>query len=100
MEDYYLRIGKASDLKNSKDRVVFRLLEIFPGVLSWGTLILSVILSWKKPVLVAIFIIMKIATKTGFFQERITDKIKVPQERTPGKISNKRKTTRSFEFFK
>ena len=57
MEDSYLRIGKASDLKSSKDRAIFRLLEIFPGAFSWGTLILAVFLSWKKPILVAIFII-------------------------------------------
>ncbi len=58
MEDYYLSIGRASDLRNSKDRVIFRLLEIFPGVLSWGTLILAILLSWKKPAFVAVFIIM------------------------------------------
>jgi hypothetical protein len=57
-KDYYLKISKASVLKSSKERVLFRFLEIFPGALSWGTLILVVILSWKKPVLIAIFIIM------------------------------------------
>ena len=59
-KDYYLRISKASVLKNSKERALFRFLEIFPGALSWGTLILVVILSWKKPILVAIFIILYI----------------------------------------
>ena len=58
MEDSYLRIGKASDLKNLKERATFRLLEILPGFLSWGTLTLAIILSWKKPVWVAVFIIM------------------------------------------
>lgn len=57
MEDYYLKISKASDLKSSKDRAVFRLLEIFPGAFSWGVLILVTILSWKKPFWIAIFII-------------------------------------------
>lgn len=35
-----------------------RLLEILPGTLSWGTLILFTVLSWKLPALVAIFIII------------------------------------------
>jgi cellulose synthase/poly-beta-1,6-N-acetylglucosamine synthase-like glycosyltransferase len=58
MKDYYLRVGKTSDLKSSKDRAIFRLLEIFPGAFSWGTLILAIVLSWKKPVWIAIFIII------------------------------------------
>lgn len=45
-------------MKSSKERALFRFFEIFPGALSWGTLILVAILSWKKPVLVAIFIIL------------------------------------------
>jgi len=56
-DDYYLKIGKASDLKNPKERFLFRLLEILPGALSWGILILVVFLSWKKPLWVSIFII-------------------------------------------
>lgn len=55
--DYYLKISKASDLKSSKDRTIFRLFEIFPGALSWGTLILVIFLSWRKPIWIAIFII-------------------------------------------
>ncbi len=35
-----------------------RIWEIFPGMLSWGTLILVVFLSWQKPVWIAIFIIL------------------------------------------
>lgn len=58
MENDYLRVGKASDLKSSRDRVVFRLLEMLPGVLSWLSLILVVFLSWKKPVWISIFIIV------------------------------------------
>jgi len=57
-KDYYLKIGRASDLKNPKKRILFRLFEIFPGALSWGILILAVILSWKKPLWVAFFIII------------------------------------------
>jgi hypothetical protein len=53
----YLKIGKASDLKNRKEKIIFRIFEIFPGILSWGVLFLVILLSWKKPVWIAIFII-------------------------------------------
>ena len=56
MQDY-LRIGRASEL-SGKDRIIYRLLEILPGLLSWGTIISVIVLSWKKPVWVAIFIIL------------------------------------------
>jgi hypothetical protein len=56
--NYYLEVGKASDLKNWKDRAIFRTFEIFPGALSWGALCLAVLLSWKQPLLVAVFIIL------------------------------------------
>jgi len=56
-DNYYLKIGKASDLKSSKDRALFRFFEALPGVLSWGTLILVFFLSWLKPFFIAIFII-------------------------------------------
>ena len=55
--DYYLKIGRASDLKEPKERFLFRLFEIFPGALSWSILILAVFLSWKKPLWTAVFII-------------------------------------------
>jgi hypothetical protein len=55
--DYYLKISQASDLKNPKERLVFRLFEVLPGAVSWGILILSIFLSWKKPLWVAVFII-------------------------------------------
>ena len=54
----YLKIGNALDLKNEKGRIVYKLLEVFPGFLSWATLILLFILSWQKPVWVAIFAII------------------------------------------
>ncbi len=53
----YLRIGTARDLENPKERFIFRLFEIFPGVLSWGTLSLAVFLSWRMPTFVSFFII-------------------------------------------
>lgn len=57
MQKYYLKIGRAADLKNKKERIIFRLLEILPGLTSWGTLILLGFLSWLKPIWIAIFII-------------------------------------------
>ncbi|PIP24815.1 MAG: hypothetical protein COX34_02240 [Candidatus Nealsonbacteria bacterium CG23_combo_of_CG06-09_8_20_14_all_36_12] len=56
-DDYYLKIGKASDLKSSKDRALFRFFEILPGALSFLTLFLVILLSWLKPVWTAYFII-------------------------------------------
>ncbi len=53
---YFLKVGKASDLKN-RDKTLYRLLEILPGALSWGTIFLLVALSFWEPVWVAIFII-------------------------------------------
>lgn len=53
----YFHAGRASDLEG-KDRVLYRIFEIIPGLLSWGSLILVVFLSFWKPVLAAIFIIL------------------------------------------
>jgi cellulose synthase/poly-beta-1,6-N-acetylglucosamine synthase-like glycosyltransferase len=57
MDDYYMKIGTARDLKNTKDRMFFRFLEILPGFLSWTTLITAVLMCWLKPYFAAIFII-------------------------------------------
>lgn len=57
-QDYYLKIGRATDLKNPKERFLFRLFEIFPGALSWGVLFLAIFLSWKQPFWIAVFIII------------------------------------------
>ena len=57
MNKSYIKIGFARDIENSKDRKVFRFFEILPGVLSWGTILLVIFLSWQKPVWVAFFII-------------------------------------------
>ena len=57
MDKSYLKIGKASDLKSPKDRALFRFFEILPGALTWGSLLLVIILSWKKPLWIAGFII-------------------------------------------
>ncbi|HHE76730.1 MAG TPA: glycosyltransferase family 2 protein [Candidatus Parcubacteria bacterium] len=50
-------MGRAADLKDKKERTIFRLLEIFPGAVSWLILILAVFLSWKEPFLISIFVI-------------------------------------------
>ncbi|MDP2709060.1 MAG: glycosyltransferase family 2 protein [bacterium] len=53
----YLKISKAADLADERDRKLYRVLEIFPGFLSWFTLIALLFFSWLKPVWVAYFII-------------------------------------------
>lgn len=53
----YLHIGRASELENSKQRKIYRALEILPGFLVWLTLGLVVFLSHTTPVFAAIFII-------------------------------------------
>ena len=53
----YLDISKASDLKNKKDRIIYRFFEMIPGLLSLGTLFGVLIFSWLFPAQVAIFII-------------------------------------------
>jgi len=53
----YLNLSWAQDLKNPKEKILYRFFEIFPGALSWGTLGGAFILSWLAPVVVAIFII-------------------------------------------
>jgi len=52
----YLKIGKAIELIG-RDKRLYRILEIVPGFLSWGTLLTLLILSYFKPVWVAFFII-------------------------------------------
>jgi len=54
----YLELSRFSDVKSSRDRAFFRLFEILPGFLSWGTLIIAFLLSWLAPIAVAIFIII------------------------------------------
>ncbi len=51
-----LRIGRADELIG-KDRVIYRALEILPGILSWGTIIGAIVASYYIPYYAAIFII-------------------------------------------
>ena len=57
MVPYYLKIGRASDLINKKERITYRFFEILPGAISWLTLFLAIFLSWLKPIWIAFFII-------------------------------------------
>lgn len=52
-----LHIGRASEL-TGKDRVLYRVLEMTPGLLAWGTIIACVFLSYYAPFYAAIFIIV------------------------------------------
>jgi hypothetical protein len=56
-EKYYIKVGRASDLENRKERLIYRLLEMLPGILVWITLILMVLFSWKLPFWASVFII-------------------------------------------
>jgi hypothetical protein len=55
---YYIRVGKATDLKDRRDYLLYRFFEIIPGAISWLTILGSIILSYFWPVFIAIFIIL------------------------------------------
>lgn len=57
MDKDYIKIGFARDIKNPKERRVFRFLETLPGILSWGTILLMIFFSYRHPVWIALFII-------------------------------------------
>src|SRR4030042_5515351 len=57
-EKYYINVGRASDLKNKKERFIYRLFEILPGAIVWATLFLMVLASWLAPYWAAVFIIV------------------------------------------
>jgi hypothetical protein len=52
----FLKIGKATDLQG-KDRLIYRILEIIPGFLSWSTLFGLTILAYFQPTWVAYFLL-------------------------------------------
>lgn len=58
MAHEYLTNGRASDITDRRDRFLYRLLEIQPGVLAWLTLVAVVAASYWIPVYAAIFIIV------------------------------------------
>ncbi|MDA1337719.1 MAG: glycosyltransferase family 2 protein [bacterium] len=57
LPENYSHIGKASDLKNTQDRRLYRLLEMFPGILTWSTFAFAILFSWLQPLWVAFFMI-------------------------------------------
>jgi hypothetical protein len=56
-KNFYLNIGRASEITDKKERRLYRMLEILPAFLSWLTLFLVILLSWLLPFWIAIFII-------------------------------------------
>lgn len=54
----YYHVGRASDLPNKGDRTLYRFFECVPGILSWGTIIVAILLSYFAPFAAAIFIII------------------------------------------
>ena len=46
---YYTRIGQANDLKNAKERAIYRIFETLPAILAWGTLLGTIFLSYFAP---------------------------------------------------
>lgn len=54
----YTKIGYAHDVKDRSWRLIYKMLEIFPAFLAWGTLALLVVFSFIYPEFVAIFIII------------------------------------------
>src|SRR3989344_6281054 len=55
--DYYLKVARASDLKDAKERFLFRFFEMLPGFFSLGTIGLLVFLSWRLPEIASVLII-------------------------------------------
>jgi len=53
----YLYVSNYKDLQNKKERFLYRLFEMFPGLLIWGTFGLAVLVSWWEPIWAAFFII-------------------------------------------
>lgn len=56
-EYYYLKVGRASDLTDAKERLIYRAFEMVPAALAWATLAAMVLLSRFAPVFTAFFII-------------------------------------------
>ncbi len=52
----YFKVGRASDL-SGRDRIIYRILEIFPGSLAWLTILGIIFLSIYFPIAAAYFII-------------------------------------------
>jgi hypothetical protein len=57
-EKYYVRIGRATDLKKTPDYATYRLLEIMPGALVWLTFAAMIAASYWLPAWAAGFMIL------------------------------------------
>lgn len=55
LPENYSHIGRASDLKHTRDRRLYRFLEMLPGILVWTTFAAAILFSWLQPVWVAFF---------------------------------------------
>ncbi|MFY9457930.1 MAG: glycosyltransferase family 2 protein [Candidatus Spechtbacterales bacterium] len=53
----YLSTGGHGDLPKGNDRLLYRFLEMIPGILIWATFALAIFLSWASPIFVAFFIL-------------------------------------------
>ncbi len=53
----YLRLGRASELEDPVERARYRRLEMFPGIIAWGTIAAVVLGAWAVPAWVSLFII-------------------------------------------
>ena len=56
-KNFYLNIGRASEITDKRERRFYWMLEILPAFLSWLTLFLVILFSWLLPFWIAIFII-------------------------------------------
>ncbi|HWA64637.1 MAG TPA: hypothetical protein VG866_02215 [Candidatus Paceibacterota bacterium] len=56
--EYYLSVGRASDLSKPSERRLYRFFEILPGLLAWLTLAAVIAISFWAPVFAAFFIIV------------------------------------------
>jgi hypothetical protein len=56
-EKYYLKVGRAGDLRDKKERRLYRFLEMLTGLISLTILFSAVVFSYKLPVFVSFFII-------------------------------------------
>ena len=53
----YLFIGRSREIEHGRDRMLYRMFEMIPGFLIWGTFVLFFVLSYFKPTWVSIFIL-------------------------------------------
>lgn len=58
MKKDYLDISSSQDLKNPKEKILYRIFETIPGIIIWATIIAAVLFSWLAPAIVAVFIIV------------------------------------------